>query len=169
MGTPRFVNPVLAVTRADKDISALVYDGLMRLGAEGTLVPNVAESVTVSEDGLTYNVTLKQNIHFHDGTPLTARDVAFTVLRMQNPVLNSPLRANFDGISVEEIGEYELNFVLPEAYGPFIENLTFGILPSIYGRTQESMNFRLANTTANRLVQDHTRLQKSIETLQVFP
>lgn len=129
VGTPRFINPVLAVTRADKDISALVYDGLMRLGAEGTLVPNVAESVTISEDGLTYNVILKQNIHFHDGTPLTASDVAFTVLHIQEPLLNSPLRANFDGITVEVVGDYELNFVLPEAYGPFIENLTFGILP----------------------------------------
>lgn len=129
VGTPRFVNPVLAVTRADKDISALIYDGLMRLGTDGTLAPNVAESVTVSEDGLTYNVILKQNIHFHDGTPLTARDVVFTVLHIQDPILNSPLRANFDGINIEEVGEYELNFVLPEAYGPFRENLTFGILP----------------------------------------
>lgn len=129
IGTPRFVNPVLAVTRADSDLSALIYDGLMRLGADGTLVPSIAESVTVSEDGLTYNIIVKQNIYFHDGAPLTARDVAFTIARIQDPALNSPLRANFDGIVVEEIGEYELNFVLPEAYGPFIENLTFGIIP----------------------------------------
>lgn len=129
IGTPRFVNPVLAVTRADRDLSALIYDGLMRLGADGTLAPSIAESVTVSEDGLTYNIIVKQNIYFHDGAPLTARDVAFTVSHIQDPALNSPLRANFDGIVVEEIGEYELNFVLPEAYGPFIENLTFGIIP----------------------------------------
>jgi peptide/nickel transport system substrate-binding protein len=129
IGTPRFVNPVLSVTRADKDLAALIYDGIMHLNAEGTLVPSVAESVTISEDGLTYNVLLKQNVRFHDGTPLTARDIAFTVLRIQDPTLNSPLLASFDGILVEEVGEYELNFVLPEAYGPFIENLTFGILP----------------------------------------
>lgn len=129
IGTPRFVNSVLAVTRADKDLSALIYDGLMHLGADGTLVPNVAESVTVSEDGLTYNIILKQNVYFHDGEHLTARDVIFTVQRIQDPALNSPLRANFDSITVEEIGEYELNFILPEAYSPFIENLTFGIIP----------------------------------------
>lgn len=129
IGTPRFVNPVLAVTRADRDLSALIYDGLMRLGADGTLVPSIAESVTISEDGLTYSIVVKQNIYFHDGTPLTARDVAFTVSRIQDPALNSPLRDNFDGIVVEEIGEYELNFILPEAYGPFAENLTFGIIP----------------------------------------
>lgn len=129
VGTPRFVNPVLAVTRTDKDVSALTFDGLMKLGDDGALVPNIAESVTVSEDGLTYNVVLKNNVIFHDGTPLTAVDVVFTVGRIQEPSLASPLRTNFDGVSVEQIGEHEVNFILPEPYSPFIENLTFGILP----------------------------------------
>ncbi len=129
VGTPRFVNPVLAVTRADKDLTALIYDGIMTLGIDGALVPNVAESVTISEDGLTYNVVLKDSVTFHDGTKLTARDIGFTVGRIQDPLLASPLRANFDGVTIEEVSERELNFILPEAYAPFIENLTFGILP----------------------------------------
>lgn len=129
IGTPRFVNPVLAVTRADKDLTTLVYDGLMTLGADGELVPNIAESLTISEDGLTYNVILRNNVSFHDGTPLTAYDVAFTVNRIQDPLLASPLRSSFDGVRIEEVGEYEINFILPEAYAPFIQNLTFGILP----------------------------------------
>ncbi|HEU4677381.1 MAG TPA: peptide ABC transporter substrate-binding protein [Candidatus Paceibacterota bacterium] len=129
VGTPRFANPVLAVTRADRDLSALVYDGLMRLGEDGTLVPNIAKSVTVSDDGLTYNVVLRDDVKFHDGQPLTAKDVAFTVGRIEDPLLSSPLRANFDGVSVEVLGDYELNFVIAQPYAPFIENLTFGILP----------------------------------------
>ncbi len=141
VGTPRFVNPVLAVTRADKDLATLVYDGLMRLGSDGTLVPNIAESITMSDDGLTYNVVMKQNITFHDGVPLTARDVAFTIARIQEPLLNSPLRANFDGILVEVIGEYELNIILPDAYSPFMENLTFGILPEHIWKNAGSEDF----------------------------
>ncbi len=129
VGTPRFVNPVLAVTRADKDLTGLIYDGLMGLGESGALVPNIAESVTISEDGLTYNVILKDSVAFHDGTRLTAHDVVFTVARIQEPLLASPLRANFDGVTIEEVNEREINFILPEAYAPFIENLTFGILP----------------------------------------
>ncbi len=42
VGTPRFVNPILAVTRADKDLSALLFDGLMSLGLDGVLIPNIA-------------------------------------------------------------------------------------------------------------------------------
>ncbi|MCF7816180.1 MAG: peptide ABC transporter substrate-binding protein [Candidatus Pacebacteria bacterium] len=129
VGTPRFINPVLAVSRADKDLSTLIYDGLMSLGENGDLVPNVAESVTVSDDGLTYNVVLKDNVTFHDGVKLTAKDILFTVASIQEPLLASPLRANFDGVSVEEVGEFEINFVLNEPYAPFLQNLTFGILP----------------------------------------
>jgi peptide/nickel transport system substrate-binding protein len=129
VGTPRFVNPILAVTRADKDLSELMFDGLVALGKDGVVTPNVAESITVSEDGLTYNVVIRKDVTFHDGTPLSARDVVFTVGRITEPMIASPLRPNFDGVTVEQVGEYELNFVLEEAYAPFIENLSFGILP----------------------------------------
>jgi len=129
VGTPRFVNPVLAVTHADKDMSILIYDGLMKLGIEGKLRPNIAESVTISEDGLIYNVILKENVVFHDGAPLTSEDVAFTVGKIQDPSLTSPLRPNFEDVSVEQISDHEINFILPEPYTPFIENLTFGIIP----------------------------------------
>jgi peptide/nickel transport system substrate-binding protein len=141
IGTPRFANPVLAVTRADKDLSALVYDGLMMLGEDGTLTSNVAKGVTVSEDGLTYNVILRDDVKFHDGETLTSRDVAFTIGRIQDPLLASPLRANFDGVTTEEVGDYEINLIIPEPYAPFIENLTFGILPEHIWRDAGSDEF----------------------------
>ncbi len=129
VGTPRFINPILAVTTADQDLSALVYAGLMKLGTDGTLTPAIAESVTISDDGLVYNVVLRKDVTFHDGDPLTTDDVVFTIERLQDPALKSPLRASWEGVSMEQIGEHEMNFVLPEAYAPFIENLTLGILP----------------------------------------
>ena len=130
VGTPRFVNPVLAVTQADRDVVSLVYAGLMRLGPDGKLEPDLAESVTISSDGLTYNIILKDNIHFHDGTPLTVDDVIFTISRVQDEGLKSPLLASWQGVFTEQISERELNIVLPEPYAPFIENLTLGILPA---------------------------------------
>ena len=129
VGIPRFVNPVLAVTRADQDMSALLFSGLMKINDEGILVPDLAESVTVSDDGRTYNVLVRRDARFHDDTPLTARDVAFTIGLIQNPDLKSPLRGNWAGITIEEISEYELNIVLDEPYTPFIENFTIDIIP----------------------------------------
>lgn len=129
LGTPRFVNPVLAITRADHDMVALVYSGLMKLDTDGNLVPDLAESITLSEDKRTYTVKLKNDVRFHNGEALTARDVAYTISLIQNPDLKSPLRGNWEGVLVEELGEHELNIVLEEAYTPFIENFTVGILP----------------------------------------
>ncbi len=129
VGTPRFVNPVLAVTRADQDMVALVYNGLMKIDAEGNLVPDLAESVTISEDGRQHNVVLKRDVYFHNGNPLTARDVVYTIGLIQNPELKSPLQGNWDGVTVTEVSEHELTITIAEAYTPFIENLTVGILP----------------------------------------
>jgi peptide/nickel transport system substrate-binding protein len=129
IGTPRFVNPVLAVTPADKDLSALIYAGLMKLGPDGMLVPNMAESVTVSEDGLTYSIALRSGLTFHDGIAVTSDDIIFTISRIQDPGLKSPLLASWEGVTVERVSDRELNLVLAKPYGPFLENLTVGILP----------------------------------------
>ena len=129
IGTPRFVNPIIAVTPADRDLVSLVYSGIMKLGPEGTLVPDLAESLTISEDGLVYNIVLRENITFHDGTRLTTDDVVFTISQLQDPAIKSPLRASWEGIVLEHISDTEFNIVLSEPYAPFIENLTVGILP----------------------------------------
>jgi peptide/nickel transport system substrate-binding protein len=129
VGSPRFVNPLLAVTQADQDMTALIYSGLMKINGEGLLVPDLAESVTLSDDGRTYNIMLRKNIRFHDGTPFSARDVVFTVGLIQDADLRSPLRGRWTGVTIDEINEYELNINLEEAYTPFIENFTLGILP----------------------------------------
>lgn len=129
IGAPRFVNPVLSITQADHDLVALLYSGMMRLSEDGALTPDLAESVTVSEDGTVYNIILREGITFHDGTPIQAEDVAYTIGLIQDPDLKSPLRGSWSGVSVEVLNERELNIVLEEAYAPFRENLTLGIIP----------------------------------------
>lgn len=130
VGIPRFINPALAITRADQDTTALIYAGLLKIDSEGKLVNNLAESIDVSEDGLVYNIKIKKNQTFDDNTPLTAKDVIFTVELIRNPELRSPLRGNWSNVNIEQVSEYELNVTLPEPYIPFIENFTVGIMPS---------------------------------------
>ena len=148
VGTPRFINPLLAVTAADKDMVALVFAGLMRVGDDGTLTPDLAESVTVSDDGLTYNVILKKGLVFQDGTPITSDDALFTIVRAQDPTLKSPKRGNWEGVKTERISETEFNILLSQPYAPFIENLTLGILPRHLWEfaTPEEMPFSQNNT-----------------------
>ena len=75
IGTPRFINPVLATSDADRDLTALIYSGLMRISNDGSLEPDLAEKYTVSPDGRRYTFTLKKDSLWHDGKPVTAESV----------------------------------------------------------------------------------------------
>jgi len=129
VGPARFINPLLAISGPDKDLSTLVYSGLMRATPEGDLVPDLAQSFEVSEDGTTYTFTLRENLTFHDGVPLTSADVLFTIQRAQDPDMKSVRRADWDGVSVSAPNPNTIVFSLPHAYAPFLENAALGILP----------------------------------------
>lgn len=129
LGSPRFINPILAISDADRDLTSLVYSGLLRATPEGGYTPDLAESYEISEDGKTYTFLLREGLTFHDGTALTADDVVYTVQKAQDPGLKSPLRANWDGVLVEAADARTVRFTLKAAYAPFVENLTLGILP----------------------------------------
>lgn len=148
VGNPRFINPVLAFSGADKALSSLIYSGLMRVDENGTTVPDLAESVTVSNSGLIYSVTLKPHLTFHDGAPVTADDVVFTVERILDQNVKSPLYGDWSGVSIEKTGDLSVNFILKKAYAPFLNNLTVGILPKHIwsGVTADEFAFSQFNT-----------------------
>lgn len=129
IGAPRFINPLLAISDTDRDLTSLLYTGLTRPAADGTLVPDLAERYTISEDGTEYSFVLRDDARFHDGTPVTADDIVFTVETAQDSAIKSPRRADWDGVRVEKINDREVLFTLPRPYAPFLENTTMGILP----------------------------------------
>ncbi|MCR4311019.1 MAG: ABC transporter substrate-binding protein [Candidatus Taylorbacteria bacterium] len=129
IGLPHFVNPVLALSDTDRDLTTLVYSGLLKATPEGTLIPDLAQSYTISPDGLTYTFTLKPNLTFHDGTPLTADDVIFTIEKCQDSGIKSPKRPNWEGVSTKKISDLSVELTLKQPYSPFLENTTIGVLP----------------------------------------
>lgn len=129
VGSPRFDNPLLASTDADRTLAELTYAGLMGHDSNGTIVPVLAESYTVSPSGTVYTFTLRKDAQFSDGTPVTADDVAFTIQKAQDPALKSPEYSNWSNIRVEAINAETVRFTLPKPYAPFLEDATLGILP----------------------------------------
>lgn len=129
VGTPRFVNPLLAISDTDRDLTALTYAGLMGHDADGALVPILASGYEESDDGKTYTFRLRANAKFSDGTPVTADDVVYTVTKAQDPGLKSPALANWANIRAEAVDAQTVRFTLPKAYAPFLEDTTLGILP----------------------------------------
>ena len=89
IGFPSSINPVLAYTDTDKDLTALIYSGLLKPSPTG-VVPDLASKIETSEDGLTYDVTIRDNAVFQDNTQVTADDVIFTISKVEDPAINSP-------------------------------------------------------------------------------
>lgn len=141
VGSPRFVNPLLALSDADRDMTALVYAGLMGRDGSGALVPVLAQSYTVSEDGRTYTFTLRPGITFSDGTAVTADDVVFTIERAKDPGLKSPEFANWAGVTVTAPASDVVEFTLQSPYAPFLANTTIGILPAHLWKDEDSEEF----------------------------
>lgn len=149
VGSPRFINPLLAISDADRDLSTLAYSGLMGLSGSGDLVPVIAKSYTMSADGKTYTFVLRPNIKFSDGTPVTADDVVFTVQKAQDSALKSPEYAAWSGVDVESVDQHTIRFTLPKPYAPFLGLTTLGIIPSHLWQEISDEQFPFSNLEIN--------------------
>ena len=148
VGNPRFINPVLALSEADKNLTALVFSGLVRLSPKGEIENDLAKEITISPNKLTYTAKIDPEARFHDGTRVTADDVFFTIAKIQDPMIKSPRRGNWEGITVEKLDEETVRFALKRPYAPFIYNLTIGILPKHIWKnvTADEFSFSQFNT-----------------------
>jgi peptide/nickel transport system substrate-binding protein len=126
------LNPLLDWNNpADRAVNRLLFSGLIRFDERGMPQADVAEGWGVSEDGTIYNFTIRDNAVWHDGEPVTSDDVIFTVDRMKSEGSLYPqdIKDLWDKIEVTRLNDKNLKFTLPEPYVPFIDYLTFGILP----------------------------------------
>ncbi len=148
VSNPRFINPVLAISEADRNLTALVFSGLTHVSPEGQHKMELAESVSRSSDGLTYIAVIRPGALFHDGTPVTAEDVVFTIQKVTDPLIKSPRRGNWDGVIAEVVDEHTVKFTLSKPFAPFEENLTLGILPKHIWKnvSAEEFSFSQFNT-----------------------
>ncbi|MFD6661863.1 ABC transporter substrate-binding protein [Micromonospora chalcea] len=128
-GEPDTLNPVL---NYGVDGASLIFDGLVARDARNELVPALARELpTVSADGKTVTAKLREGVLFHDGSPLTAQDVAFTYQAVLDPGVDSTLRSDLDMlVSVTAPDPATVVFTLKYAYAPFLQRLALGIVPA---------------------------------------
>jgi len=128
------INPVLLAqaNSVDRDLSALVFNGLTALDETGRLLPALATEWEVSPDGTVYDFELRRGVTWHDGTPFTSADVAFTVQAIQDPDFqgDASVRELWRNVTVEPQGDYAVRFTLTEPFIPFINYTTMGLLPA---------------------------------------
>lgn len=132
IGSLQRLNPVLDYYNAvDRDVDRLIYSSLIKFDDRGFPVTDLAESWGVSRDGTIYNISLRSGAKWHDGIPVTTEDVAFTIDLMKNggTVVPEDLQKFWSDIQVNIFTPTEMQLILPEPYAPFVDYLSFGILP----------------------------------------
>jgi peptide/nickel transport system substrate-binding protein len=101
------------------------YEGLIKAegSQESKIVPSLAESWEVSEDGITYTFHLRKDVKFHDGTPMDAEAVKYSFERML--AMNMGAVANFTSIDkIEVVDAQTVNFILKAPFSSFLSALT---------------------------------------------
>lgn len=123
------LDPLYASSDAEVAVSRLMFSSLFTYDKTGYLHGDLAENMTVDKSGQVYTVTIRPNAKWHDGTLLTAKDVAFTVNLIKNPETRSALRVNWQDVKVAALNDTTVQFTLPATYAAFPYALTFAVLP----------------------------------------
>ena len=142
---PNKLDPALNSTVDGACLAILAFSGLYSYDAEGQLVPELAESYEMSEDGMTYTFTLRDGLKWSDGEDLNAEDVAYSWNRLANPetgadyaYLASAIATKEDGtldIEASEDGKtFTVNLNAPCAY--FLDLCAF---PAFYPVPQQNV------------------------------
>ncbi len=145
IGAPRFINPVYAAANdVDRDLTELIFSGLMKYDSNGKIVKDLAMDYEIMEEGKIFKFHIKENILWHNQEQLTIDDIIFTIKTIQNPDIKSPLRANWLGVKTEKIDDFNIRFELQKPYCAFLERLTLKILPQHIWQDISPENFPLA-------------------------
>lgn len=132
VGSMGRLNPMLDWNNsADRDIDRLIFSGLMRFDSRGLPQPDLADSWAATPDGMIYNFSLQQNAVWHDGQPVTSDDVIFTIelIKSAGSLFPQDIKDLWSQIEIKKLNEKTLQMRLPEPFAPFLDYVTFGVLP----------------------------------------
>jgi peptide/nickel transport system substrate-binding protein len=130
VGRVNNLNPIFSSGNVDGEASQLMFNGLVKYGDSGEIEPDLAKSWQISNNGLTYTFTLRDDVKWQDGVKFSAKDVEFTYKTIQNKDVRSPLFSSWQDKQIKAQGKNKVKFTLPNASAPFLNALTIPIIPS---------------------------------------
>ncbi|HTP00006.1 MAG TPA: peptide ABC transporter substrate-binding protein [Anaerolineales bacterium] len=124
------LNPLLDWNNpADRDVDRLIFSGLVKFNSRGLPQADLADWGT-STDGSIYNFSIRPDAVWHDGAPVTSDDVIFTIdLIKSSSLFPEDVKQLWKQIEVKRLNDKNLKLTLPEPFAPFLDYVTFGILP----------------------------------------
>ena len=124
------LDPHAAASAGTREVLFNIYEGLVKTGPDGELIPAVAENYAVSEGGLVYTFTLREGVTFHNGEPVTAEDVIYSLTRCADNSGDSALTSAFSAIrDLKAVDEKTVTFRLEQPDMELIYFLTAAIIP----------------------------------------
>ena len=160
---PRFINPVYANSDIDRDLTELIFSGLMKYNSDGKIVPDLTKNYQIVDEGKTWEIELRENLSWSDEKPLTADDVIFTIETIQNPEIKSPLRANWLGVEMERTSDRTIRFKLKNSSIVFLDYLTLKIIPKHIWENVSPQNFPLSLFNLRPIGSGHYKLKDLIQ------
>lgn len=132
IGRVQRINPILAdMNPVDRDISALIFEGLTRINPYGEPEAALAREWVISSNGLEYTVTLRDDVLWQDGVPFSGADVAYTMGLLRSPDFpgDPQVGAFWRTVETEQLSDHIIRFRLTQPIGSFLDKLAIGILP----------------------------------------
>ena len=134
-GIPTTLNPLVSDTTTDlaaADVHAVIFDGLVRVGLDGSFEPALAEKWEIDPSGMVYTFTLRPDVKWHDGEPFGVEDVLFTLRSVQGPAFTgSPSLATvWRTVLVERAGDMSIRCKLQAPFAPFLKYAAVPIVPA---------------------------------------
>ncbi|MBE0687911.1 MAG: peptide ABC transporter substrate-binding protein [Anaerolineaceae bacterium] len=126
------LNPVLDYyNSADRELNRLLFSRMITFEERGIPKLELVETYGISQDGTIYNITLRPDVKWHDGKALTTNDILFTInmIRDGEGVVPDDIRSFWTEVDVKTLSETTIQFRLQEPFAPFLDYLSFGILP----------------------------------------
>lgn len=131
------VDPALANNTWDSEAFSPIYETLMQVDAEGRIVPLLAESIVSEAGGCAHRVRLRDGIRFHDGRPLTARDVLFSFQRVKRRAYSVTTRFIAGLRAVHVVSDSEAILELESPHAGFPATLSFPAFAIVPEGTEE--------------------------------
>ena len=122
--------PFLATDSASHSITGLIFNGLTKVDKDLNIVGDIALRWEIADDGKELTFFLRKNVRWHDGTPLTSKDVKFTFESILDPKNGCPYAASYEDIeSIDIIDDYTIRFKYSKPYAPALSKLGTEIVP----------------------------------------
>lgn len=129
LGPVKTLNPIYASSSAEQSLAKLIFSQPMQYDTTGNLGYDLLSNLEISEDETIYTITLRNDIKWHDGQPLTADDLIFTIDLLKDPVVKASSFSVWKNVETKKVNETTVELKLSQPLAPFKHYLTFSVLP----------------------------------------